>query len=215
MFTGNRHRPTISIDSRESRTSFAELLRQAPEFCTDVRRLPAGDYLVADSVIVERKTLTDFAGCVVDGRLFQQASRLTRLPWHPVVMVEGVPSLSGPRLHRHALKGAMLSLAITWRIPVMFSQSPEESRLLFRWIAQQAEAPAVPDLPRAGYKPRRLNFRKVYVLQGLPGVGPTLARRLLGRFGSIRNIMLADIEELAEVPGIGPRKAAAIDHALR
>lgn len=86
---------------------------------------------------------------------------------------------------------------------------------MFRWIAEQAVAAESGDLPRAGYKPRRTSSRKLYILQGLPGVGPKLARCLLGRFGSVRNAILAEADELAEVPGIGARKAAAIDEILR
>jgi ERCC4-type nuclease len=53
------------------------------------------------------------------------------------------------------------------------------------------------------------------VLQGLPGVGPVLARRLLGTFGSIGGVMTGDADALCEVKGIGPQKAAAILKVLQ
>lgn len=48
------------------------------------------------------------------------------------------------------------------------------------------------------------------VLQGLPGVGPALAHRLLSHFGSIERVIAADEAALARVRGIGQAKAARI-----
>jgi hypothetical protein len=41
-----------------------------------------------------------------------------------------------------------------------------------------------------------------YVLQGLPGVGPSLAPRLLLEFGSVERVITADEEELMRVRGV-------------
>ncbi|MCI0452641.1 MAG: excinuclease ABC subunit UvrC [Candidatus Latescibacteria bacterium] len=51
-------------------------------------------------------------------------------------------------------------------------------------------------------------------LDGIPGVGPTLKQRLLARFGSVERIRKATLAELAEVPGVSPRKAQAVKDAL-
>lgn len=55
----------------------------------------------------------------------------------------------------------------------------------------------------------------LFVLQGLPGVGPALASRLLDFFGSIERVVSADVSALAEVRGIGPGKAALIWELVR
>jgi ERCC4-type nuclease len=47
-------------------------------------------------------------------------------------------------------------------------------------------------------------------LQGLPGVGPAIAHRLLSHFGSVERVFAADTATLAEIRGIGPKKAARI-----
>jgi ERCC4-type nuclease len=52
-------------------------------------------------------------------------------------------------------------------------------------------------------------------LQGLPGVGPALAHRLLCHFGSIERIFTADAVALAKVRGIGEEKAARIRELVR
>jgi excinuclease ABC subunit C len=51
-------------------------------------------------------------------------------------------------------------------------------------------------------------------LDDIPGLGETRRKALLRRFGSVKRIRAADVAELAEVPGIGPRTAEAIAAAL-
>jgi ERCC4-type nuclease len=48
------------------------------------------------------------------------------------------------------------------------------------------------------------------VLQGLSGVGPALAHRLLLEFGSVERVITASEEALMRVRGVGSKKAARI-----
>jgi DNA excision repair protein ERCC-4 len=50
----------------------------------------------------------------------------------------------------------------------------------------------------------------MYFLQGLPSVGPVLARSLLEKFASLENIVLAGEDELREIDGLGKSKAKQI-----
>jgi excinuclease ABC subunit C len=47
-------------------------------------------------------------------------------------------------------------------------------------------------------------------LDGIPGLGEKRRKALLGRFGSVKRIRQATVEELAGVPGIGPALAAVV-----
>lgn len=58
-----------------------------------------------------------------------------------------------------------------------------------------------------GYRPRGKRARQLFILQGLPGIGPAKARRLLERFGSVEAIVNARPDELQSVEGIGNRLA--------
>lgn len=51
-------------------------------------------------------------------------------------------------------------------------------------------------------------------LDGVPGLGPARRTALLKRFGSVRRLRQARVEEIAQVPGIGTRTAEAIAAAL-
>jgi excinuclease ABC subunit C len=51
-------------------------------------------------------------------------------------------------------------------------------------------------------------------LDDVPGLGETRRKALLRRFGSVAKVRAATVEDIAEVPGIGPRTAAAVVAAL-
>jgi DNA integrity scanning protein DisA with diadenylate cyclase activity len=56
--------------------------------------------------------------------------------------------------------------------------------------------------------------RALYILQGLPGIGPRRARALLDQFGSVAAVVTADASALAEIAGIGDAVARSIHEAL-
>jgi len=208
-----RHR--LDVDYAEHRARLLELARQSGMFDVQMVRLKSGDYLINNGVLVERKTCSDFATSLVDGRLFPQVAKLTRGPHRPVVLIERPTPLSVPDIDPHALQGAVLSLAVMWRLPVLHSHDPEDSLRILSVIANQVLRSDQPILRRYDRKPKRINSRRLYILQGLPGVGPTLAHRLLLHFGSIERVVTADEAALSQVRGMGPRKAASIRDVLR
>lgn len=108
------------------------------------------------------------------------------------------------------MQGAIASLAVMWRLPVIEVPAPEEALRLFRVVAEQVGRAKPLVLKRYERKPKRQASRRLYVLQGLPGVGPALAARMLARFGSVEGAMVADAEALIEIDGLGPAKAARI-----
>ena len=173
-------------------------------------RLEVGDYFIGGGVVVERKTYADFAMSLADGRLFPQAAALARSPHRPVVLIEGPKPLKMPDVHPHALKGAILSLAVMWRLPVLHARDPEDSLRILRFLARQARNSDSGILQRYDRKPKRLASRKLYMLQGLPGVGPALANRLLLEFGSVERVATASETMLMQVRGVGQRKARRI-----
>jgi Fanconi anemia group M protein len=113
-------------------------------------------------------------------------------------------------VHPHALEGALVSLAAMWRLPVLYSSGPEHSLRILQFLADQASRPRHQILRRFDRKPKRLASRRIFLLQGLPGVGPALAHRLFRHFGSVERVLTADAATLAEVRGIGAKKAARI-----
>lgn len=113
-----------------------------------------------------------------------------------------------------AVKGALISAEAIWYIPVLFSRTKEDSVDIFMTIGRQLEI-NIDVLPlRGGYRPKRLKSKQLYVLQGLPKIGPTLAKRLLKHFRSVSDVMSASVEALTEVEGIGKVSAEKIREVL-
>jgi Fanconi anemia group M protein len=192
-------RPGLRVDVGERGSSLLELVLQSEAFDVRLAKLRVGDYAISDEIVIERKSFADLQTSIIDGRLFSQAARLAHEAARGLLLVEGRPPIE-PRVHPNAITGAVLSLAIDWRLPVIFTDGPVESLLV---------------LARHDYKPKRLTSRKTHVLQGLPGVGPAIAQRMLAIFGTVEAAMIADAEDLAAVPGIGARKAEAIRNVLQ
>lgn len=200
----------LRVDCSERHAALFDLARACGDFDVQMAHLATGDYVIDGGVVVERKTYADFATSLTDGRLFRQAAALARCPHRPVVLLEGPKPQRMPDVHPHALKGAMVSLAMMWRLPVLLARDPEDSLQILRSLAHQLRNSDHGILQRYDRKPKRLASRKLYVLQGLPGVGPALAQRLLLQLGSIEGVITADESTLVEVRGVGPKKAARI-----
>jgi DNA excision repair protein ERCC-4 len=200
----------LVVDHSERHSALLDAVRRTGWCDVQTDRLATGDYLVDGQVLVERKTIRDLAASLIDGRLFPQVARLAHSPYRSLLLIEGPTPSSLPDVHDHSIEGALVSIAAIWRIPVLHSSDPEQSARMLRFLAEQLCGPHERLLRRFDRKPKRLASRRLFLLQGLPGVGPALAHRLLSQFGSIERILTADAATLTEVRGIGARKAARI-----
>ena len=200
----------LHVDHAERQSALFDAVQRSGAFDVRVLRLVTGDYLVDHEVLIERKTIADFAISLIDGRLFPQVARLARSRYRSVLLIEGPQPAAMPDVHPHALEGALVSLAAMWRLPVLHSRDPDHSLRTLRFLADQVGQRRDQVLRRFDRKPKRLASRRLFVLQGLPGVGPAIARRLLHQFGSVEGAMTADEAALTAVRGLGRRKAARI-----
>ena len=203
----------ITVDHREKASGLIGLL-QEEDVVVEVKYLRYGDYFIHDAVTIERKTARDFLISIIDGRLFRQITNLKRHCKKPLLLIEGSPYQTDLHVDVNAIKGALLSVQAIWHIPVVISESKEDSKDIMLTIGRQHER-SIDVVPlRVGYRPSRLKSQQLFVLQGLPGVGPTLAKRLMKRFKSVSNVMRAAAEELSKVDGIGPVSAGRIREVL-
>lgn len=65
-----------------------------------------------------------------------------------------------------------------------------------------------------GHRARRAKAREASVLDEIDGIGPRKKSALLKRFGSVRGIAAASLDDLMQVPGISRELAERIDAAL-
>jgi excinuclease ABC subunit C len=92
--------------------------------------------------------------------------------------------------------------------PVILPRSSEGLYLLQR-IRDEAHRFAI-----AHHRGRRSKSMVESVLDEVPGLGEVRRKTLLKHFGSLKKLREADVDQIAQVPGIGPRTAAAIQDAV-
>jgi excinuclease ABC subunit C len=92
--------------------------------------------------------------------------------------------------------------------PVILSRTSEGLYLLQR-LRDEAHRFAV-----TYHRQRRSKGMTASALDGVPGLGPARRAALLRQFGSVRKLRAASVEEVAAVPGVGRRTAAAVLGAL-
>ncbi len=92
--------------------------------------------------------------------------------------------------------------------PVILPRSSEGLYLLQR-VRDEAHRFAI-----AYHRQKRGKAATASALDEVPGLGPARRKTLLKHFGSVRKLSAASVEEIAAVPGIGPKLAATIAAVL-
>ncbi|MBM0125463.1 excinuclease ABC subunit UvrC [Pimelobacter simplex] len=92
--------------------------------------------------------------------------------------------------------------------PVILPRTSEGLYLLQR-VRDEAHRFAI-----THHRNRRSKSMVESVLDDVPGLGEVRRKTLLRHFGSLRKLRAATVEEIAAVPGVGPRTAGAIKEAL-
>lgn len=129
----------ILIDDREKNDKLLQTLKEAEDTMVRIGRLAIGDYLL-NNLLVERKSFADLFVSISDGRLFRQAKQLASAEVQPVIILEGTSTdLKATGMKREAVQGALITLTLLFRIPVLRSQAPEETARLILYAARQIE----------------------------------------------------------------------------
>ena len=200
---------TILMDHREAKNhKLVIALATHPGVHLEMVTLKTGDFLVDNQLLIERKTFIDFAFSIKDGRLFRQAARLSNSKNYAVLLLEGTSrDMKRIGMKREALQGALICLSLKFNVPVLRSMSPEESAWLIIAAAGQyttsRRTKKHPFFRPAPTKRRNKVQHHLFILQGLPGIGPSKAKLLLKAFGSLKAVFSADPSAFKKVDGIG------------
>ncbi|ADG13914.1 DEAD/DEAH box helicase domain protein [Methanocaldococcus infernus ME] len=197
----------IIVDVREK--GMAKLLSEKAE--VELKTLELGDYIVSDRVVIERKTDEDFVNSIIDKRLFNQLKDLKKVE-RPILIIEGN---NFSRIHENAIKGAILSIILDYRIPIIFTKDREETADYIIKIAEREQLKEKrPVSIRYGKRAMTLQERQKFIVESLPDVGGALAERLLEHFKTVENVFTASERELMRVEGVGEERAKKIREVL-
>ncbi len=202
----------IVVDHRESKNHVFRNLREFDVLLVR-KQLKTGDYICSDRVCVERKTIPDFIQSVIDQRIFKQVLEISECFEKPLLILEGNPDLlfMERNIHPNMVRGALASLAIDHKIPIIWTRNSLETANQIYWIAYREQAKEKRSVAiRCPRKFASASERQEFLIAGLPHVNTKLSKNLLKKFKTPKRVFSAKQEKLMKVEGIGKEKAKRI-----
>lgn len=205
--------PILFVDSREKRSTIAARLTRLG-FSVQTKKLPVGDYFLPGKFIIERKEANDFVSSIMNGHLFNQAEFLASHADQPFIILEGNLDEIYSSIDPESVAGAISTLLVIYGISVAPSLGIDETARLIGRMIKHATQGLGYEIPLRTNKPKFDGSTALYLVEGLPGVGPEMARKLINHFGTPAKVFAAEANELGEVKGLGPKTIASILGAL-
>jgi ERCC4-type nuclease len=201
----------IIVDKRERNLDILEGL-SGSGILLNFAQLPVGDYVLSERMCVERKTVRDFESSIINARLFDQIERLSNTYKKPILLLEGEESEF--TMNPNVILGAIISLYSDYNVQVIRSRDTAETvSTLARLAEREQDERRVPRM--LGSKRAFTNAQwQLLILSSIPGIGPKLAKSLIGHFKTIKNVVSAEPDALMEVDKIGEKKAEKIYEIL-
>lgn len=202
------------VDTREMPTAVARELARL-DVVISGESLEIGDYVLSEDVAVERKESNDFIQSMIDGRLFVQLSALRSAYRRPVLIIEGEQITGLRAVNPASIYGALASIAIRMRIPILWTRNAEETaNVLYRLAHLEQISSEKPLRTRSGDAKSTDADILEYILSGFPGVDTVTSRALLSEFGTLEQVFSANQKKLQNVKGVGPKIAGTIRRLL-
>ena len=214
--------PTIILDHRERKSGIKkELIKKDIE--VEEKQLISADFIIQTKTLtgqiqtvgIERKTTGDFLNSIIDKRILTQLITLKENFNIPLLIIEGAENIYQIRnFHPNAIRGMLASIAIDFQVPILHTRNYRDTANLLAIIARRLEKPrSLPSLLKKR-KPLTIKQQQEFIIESLPGIGPTLSKSLLKKFKSIKEIINAKEEHLQKVKKLGPKKINNIKKVL-
>lgn len=192
----------IIVDYREKNSLVASYLVKN-NFDIEFTELKIGDYIVK-GMVIERKTVADFIGSMMNGRLINQIENL-KMCEDKLLLIEGISERElyteeNPKINPNAIRSFLLSIILKHKIPIIFTKNSEDSAKFISVLSKKKNKEAPLNMQK---KTLDKNQQLQFILESFPGIGPKKSKELLKKFGTIQNIFNASAENLKEILGKG------------
>ncbi len=204
----------ILVDHRESKDIIKEIIKEDIEI--EKRQLDIADFIIQtknldnkiQTVGIERKTTQDLLNSIIDKRLITQLMVLKENFDIALLIIEGEENIYSLRnFHPNSIRGMLATVALDFQVPMIHTKNPKDTAKYIALIANRLEKTRKPLSMVPKRKPMTIKEQQNYIVESLPGIGPTIAKSLLKEFKTIKNIITADEKELLKVEKIGKIKA--------
>ena len=164
---------------------------------------------------IERKTLTDFLNSIIDKRIITQLISLKENFDIPLLVIEGEKNIYKIRnFHPNSIRGMLSAIAIDLQIPTLYTKNEKDTASYIETIAKRIESKRKDISLLKKRKPLELTELQEYIIESFPGIGPTIAKNMLKKFKTVKNIVNAEEKELLEVEKLGKKKVKEIKRVL-
>lgn len=206
QITLNKEKLKILMDYREKNSLVYSYLI-SHDFDIEVKELKIGDYIVKN-IVIERKTISDFISSMINKRLLKQLEELKQYK-SKLLIIEGIgekefyPENNKENkisINPNAIRGFLLSILLKHNIPIIFSKNSEDTGKFIEVLANKKEQEQEISM-NAIKKNLTSKERLRFILEGFPNIGPKTSRKLLEKFGSLKDIFNSPIEELEKILG--------------
>ena len=162
--------------------------------------LQIGDYQITDNVYITYMTSESFIRGIADKRLYRQVLELKRAVPEPIMVVEGPSVYESKGVNAYQINGALAFISVLNRIPVVFTSDPEESADILFMATNQMQFGLGYDVHPDDQKARKREYKEIQqnVLTALPGVGPAVAKSLIKKHKSLKDIFSLDADGLVD-----------------
>ena len=202
----------ITIDTREKQSLIASYLIEKHQ-SIKFEKLDIADYLIGNTAI-ERKTFSDFISSMINKRLFQQLNEIKKYPKHILIIENLNNKYSESGINENAVKGMILSVLLDYQIPIIFTKNEEDTANFLILLAKRQNKDKREISMRPTKSNQTLEEQKRFILEGFPGIGPSLSKELLNNFKSLRNVFNASDEELKQIKDFHENKVRKFKELL-
>lgn len=213
---------TLLVDTREQdeeENVFDAVERNEGVESWSLSHLEAGDFLVEEaSVVMERKTMSDYASSILKGRLGEQIEKMQDTGMAPYILVEDdlseAEELSHTQLAPESIRGHMASTMAREGIPVIpCSDLDTLIDMTVRLGRKYVEEPGSEQLSSGTLGKDVPAAKRIY--GAIPNVGPSMADKLYENFPTVIQLVHATDKEILDIDGAGPKTVENIEQSLR
>ncbi len=174
----------------------------------EIKDFTPGDYLLGE-IAVERKTLPDFISSWVQGRLFDQLSRLRSSYTFPFLLIEAYhPDYLSQTT---AFYSILLTILLKTNVKIICTKDQKQTADVLLLMAGRAIVSA-----QIMRQPKKISLqqRRLNMLLQVPGMGRKKAQLLLETFGTLDALFKAESRQIQEIPTIGRKTVVQLDQIL-